>query len=89
MTYKILWDNGHACGELSGQYTSEADAERAGRDWIRGMIAIEDTAKGRREARAAYSWEIIEEDDEAQEDDGAEESAWYEELNRGYARDRI
>jgi hypothetical protein len=57
MTFKILWDNGHACGTLSGTYDNEADAEAAGEDWLREMIAIDDDPAA---AEEAYSYEVIE-----------------------------
>jgi hypothetical protein len=51
-TYKILWDNGHSCGALQGYtFTNRREAERAAREWKREMVAFENTAAGRREAR--------------------------------------
>jgi len=58
--YQILWDNGHASGTLAGIYTNRRTAEREARAWKRDMVAIDENP---REAREAYSWEVIEADD--------------------------
>ena len=60
-SYVIVWDNGHASGELSDTYTSRRAAERAAAAWKREMVAIEPPAD-RAEARRAYQWEVVEKD---------------------------
>jgi hypothetical protein len=37
--YRVLWDNGHACGSLHGEYDTEEAAEYAGRNWQIEMVA--------------------------------------------------
>jgi hypothetical protein len=37
--WTVLWDTGHACGDLPGSYATEAEAEAAGRDWQATMVA--------------------------------------------------
>jgi hypothetical protein len=86
MAYKVIWDNGHANGELNGPFETEAEAEKFGEDWRREMIALDEKPE---EANEAYSFDVIEIEPEPEPEDNDEEAAWYEELNRGYARDRI
>ena len=61
-TYQIAWDNGHASGVLDGSFTNRREAERAAAAWKREMVAIETTPQERKEARAAYQWEIVEQE---------------------------
>lgn len=60
MPYRIIWDNGHASGDLAGEYNTAEEAAKAARAWKREMVAIERTEKERREARRAYQWEVVE-----------------------------
>ena len=46
--YRVDRDNGHACGTLCKGFTSKRAAEQYGREWKRGVVAIETTPKGRR-----------------------------------------
>jgi hypothetical protein len=41
-------------------YRSVYVAERVGAEWKREMVAAETTARGRREAAQAYTWEVHE-----------------------------
>jgi hypothetical protein len=59
MAYVIVWDNGHDCGTLAGEYSNKRAAERGARAWKRSMVDIECTAADRKEAREAYQWEIV------------------------------
>jgi hypothetical protein len=87
MAFKVIWDNGHACGELAGgPFETEDAAEEFGENWRREMIAMDPDPKA---AEEAYSFDVIEIEPETAPNDSDEEAAWYEELNRGYARDRI
>lgn len=54
MKYKLVWDNGHACGELAGVYDNEQDAENAGKDWVAEMEAADPEGKG------CYEFEVVE-----------------------------
>jgi hypothetical protein len=57
--FKVLWDNGHASGTFKDDFTTRKDAEAFGSEWKREMVAAEPTEKGKREARSAYQWEVI------------------------------
>jgi len=37
--YRVLWDNGHACGALLGTFETEEAAEAYGRNWQIEMVA--------------------------------------------------
>lgn len=37
--YKVIWDNGHACGSLPQEFETEEAAESYGRDWQIEMVA--------------------------------------------------
>ena len=39
MSYRVLWDNGHACGALAEVFETEEAAEARGRDWQAEMVA--------------------------------------------------
>lgn len=56
------------CGTLVGEYSRKCDAETAARAWKRSMVDIECTAADRRDARAAYQWEVVEVEPDAQLD---------------------
>ena len=56
--FKVVWDNGHASGALSGRYDTEEAAEAAGEDWLAEMLAIEPPEK-RAEAEEAYSFDVV------------------------------
>jgi hypothetical protein len=90
-TYKILWDNGSACDTFSVVFTSKRAAARYAAEWKREMVAIETTPEARRDAREAYSWEIIEhepaESDDSEETCAAEEQS-LDYFNRYIAGDR-
>lgn len=87
MAYRVIWDNGIDCGELAGgPFETEEQAAAFGENWRAEMVAIDDDPE---EAEEAYSYEVEEIEPEPEDDGGAEEAAWYAELNRGYARDRI
>lgn len=58
--YAINWDNGHDCGTLAETYPTVRAAERAAREWKRGMVGIECTVADRRTARECYQWEVVE-----------------------------
>jgi hypothetical protein len=60
VTYKVYWDNGHACDTFPYEFTSKRKAETWAREWKREMVALEPTKRERTEARAAYQWEVIE-----------------------------
>lgn len=83
MTFRILWDNGHDCGLLSGSYDTETAAKDAAEDWLAEMLAIETTPEARADAEEAYSYEVVEREDEPSEDD-AEEAAAAEEQSLDY-----
>lgn len=51
--YIVIWDNGHACGSLSGEYDTEQDAEYAGADWQLEMEACTPGHDG------CYSYEVV------------------------------
>lgn len=55
-TYRVGWDNGHACDTFSDVFTSKWAAVRFARAWKREMVAMDENP---REAREAYSWEIV------------------------------
>jgi hypothetical protein len=81
--YKILWDNGDACDTFPVVFTSKREAERYAANWKREMVAIETTPEGRRDAREAYSWEVIEHEPE-NADDSDEEACAAEEQSLDY-----
>jgi hypothetical protein len=56
--YRILWDNGRDCGELTPEFTNKRAAEIYARAWKRDMVALEPAAD-HAAARAAYQWEIV------------------------------
>lgn len=56
--YCIAWDNGHASGIFPSVFTSKKQAERFGKEWKSGMVAVEDP-EDRKEAKEAYSWEVV------------------------------
>jgi hypothetical protein len=58
MTFRVRWDNGHACGELPGEYTTPEEAENAGRRWLAGMVELDPDPRA---ALEVYSYEVIEE----------------------------
>ena len=58
--FRIHWHNNHATGAVPGEYTSKRAAEKAARQWKREMVAMELSAKDRRDARNEYQWEVIE-----------------------------
>ena len=58
--FQVAWDNGHSAGVFAAVYPSEAAAAAAGREWKAFMVSVETTPAGRREAGAAYQWEVVE-----------------------------
>lgn len=38
--YRILWDNGHACGEFPWEFATEDAARAHGEDWVAEANAI-------------------------------------------------
>ena len=59
--YKVIWDNGHSSGALPGTYSDEEEAEGAGEEWKREMVAVDPDPA---EAEEVYSYEVIAEDEE-------------------------
>ena len=59
MTFRVLWDNGHASGLLLGVYDTEEDAEDAGKDWKAEMLSYERTDAEREQADHDYDWEVV------------------------------
>lgn len=55
--FVIIWDCGHACGELPGVYPDEESADAAGADWAREMIAIDDDPEA---AEDICTWDVVE-----------------------------
>jgi hypothetical protein len=76
MKYKVIWHNAHACDRLPGDFNTKREAERAGREWKREMVAMEPTREARRDAREEYLWEVMELSDDL--DDGVEFAAFQE-----------
>lgn len=60
MAWIVVWDNGHACGSLSGRYETEKEAQAAGDAWHADMVSIDPDPD---EAAEAYSFECVESDD--------------------------
>lgn len=60
MSYRVLWDNGHASGVLPAEFDSQEDAEDHGRDWKATMVSYERTDSEREQAEHDYQWEVIE-----------------------------
>jgi len=56
--YEVSVGNEHYCCSSLGVFSTEREAERAGKNWMRGMVAMEPTAAARREARESYIFEI-------------------------------
>ena len=56
-TYRVLWDNGHACGALPGEHTTKEAAKEAGEDWRAAMIFADDEPE---ESAEVYSYEVEE-----------------------------
>ena len=56
MKYKVVWDNGHASGELPYEYASIEEAINAAREWKAEMVALDEDPE---EATLVYSWEAI------------------------------
>lgn len=56
--FRVVWDNGHACGAFPTEYPTEKEAATAGAVWRAEMIAIDPDPQ---EAAEAYSFEVIEE----------------------------
>ncbi len=54
----VDWSNGHASGTFGTQFGTRKWAEHFARQWKSDMVAMETTPAGRREARAAYQWEV-------------------------------
>ena len=52
--FTVVWDSGHASGEL-GRYETQADAIDAGNDWISEMLSIDDDP-----SEAEYSYSVYE-----------------------------
>jgi hypothetical protein len=60
VSFVVVWDNEHACGNLSGgPYDTEEEATAAGEDWLAEMLALEPTPAAREEAEHAYSYEVV------------------------------
>jgi hypothetical protein len=59
MSYRVLWDNGHACDALSGVFDTVEEAEEAGRNWKMEMVSIDPFPE---EAEEVYNWEVIDAD---------------------------
>lgn len=53
MTWRVIWDNGHACGALSGTWETREAAEAAGRNWQAEMISATPGA-----TESDYSFEV-------------------------------
>lgn len=85
--FVVNWDNGaSSCGTFSNRFTTYEEADTFGRDWasecnIRDKI---DT-----NTQDVYTYEVIEIEGHAEADSAYEEAQYYDELNRGYSRDRI
>ena len=63
--YEVHVGNEHYCctklrNGAGYTFYSEKDAERAGKEWMREMVAQERTAAGRRAARESYYFEVHE-----------------------------
>ena len=56
VTYKIVWDNGHATGELPITYLTFEAAVEAAKEWWSEMTRIDDDPK---EAASDYSWSVV------------------------------
>lgn len=54
--YVVVWDNGHACGNLSGEYDTEEAAEAAGENWRVEMVAMDDDPA---EAEEIYTFDVV------------------------------
>ena len=54
--YKIMWDNGNACGDFPHTFDTKKAAEQFARKWKREMVALDENPK---EARASYSWDVF------------------------------
>ncbi len=61
-TWRVSWDNGHACDTFPQTFATRREAEAFAREWKREMVAIEPTPSARREAREDYQWEVEEVD---------------------------
>ena len=86
--YQVNWDNGaNACGTFPQVFDTEEEAEAFGANWHHEMCLI-DGVDPDDEEEEAYSYEVIEAEENPEASDD-EEAAWYDELNRGYANDRI
>jgi hypothetical protein len=84
-TYKVLWDNGSASDVFPAEYASYEDADIAGKQWLREMIAQEED---REAAEEAYSYEVVESEDLNEEEAAASEEASLDYFNRYIAGDR-
>jgi hypothetical protein len=56
MKYKVLWSNEHASDVFPYVFPNKRAAEQWARAWKRDMVALDPNP---REARAAYEWELI------------------------------
>lgn len=57
MTYRVVWSNDGASGELPGEYDTEAEAEAAGAAWKAEMVAIDDDKEA---AEYFYDYDTVE-----------------------------
>lgn len=55
--WAVEWDNGHASGHFPNLFESAKEAAAWARVWKRDMVAMDPKP---REARQAYSWEVVE-----------------------------
>ena len=74
--YRVVSYDGTEYWDLDGPFAEESEAEAAA-EWIRQQVA-----------QAQDGGQDLPPED-VEDDGAAEEAAWYEELNRGYAQDRI
>lgn len=54
--YIVAWDTGTDGGDLPGEYDTEEEAEAAGENWRREMIAADDDPA---EAEEVYTFDVI------------------------------
>jgi hypothetical protein len=55
--FKVLWDNGHDCGEFPWTFNYRDEAEACGEDWVADMV---DADPDSLDDEAGYSFEVIE-----------------------------
>lgn len=56
VTFKIVWSNEHASGELPITYSTYEEATEAAHEWKADMVAMDDNPE---DAAREYDWDVI------------------------------